>query len=368
VTKAERQAYQQELRLAAKRLGLAAHGDMETAIVNHAVGKVRAWISAHGQPSNLSDLLELVATSLNLEIAEIHSDADLNALLQRIPPNREPVLARLANELDDKTDAIILQLQHRQAWERPYLAAINCRGWHSFRKYFSKWHEVVHLLLDGAQLRFAFRTTHVKRKHPEEVLVDKIAGVLAFYPDLFDPVLDEELQRGGRLTFAVVDRVRSRVAPDASRHAAVLACVRGCQEAVYFIRAGLGFNRSEKHMLEDSIPSPSDEQNSPVAKLRVRETTANSAAQALGIRIHHNMQIPAGSIAATAFDHPTRSVQSGSELLETWRTSQSGPVGRGQVEVEALRVGDEVWCLVTPATVRSSRQSVGAVPQHFNRA
>ena len=33
----------------------------------------------------------------------------------------------------------------------PYLAVINCRGWHHARRYFSKWHEVVHLLLDGKQ-------------------------------------------------------------------------------------------------------------------------------------------------------------------------------------------------------------------------
>jgi hypothetical protein len=350
VTNAERQAYQHELRLAAKRLGLATHGDLESAIISHALDKVRAWLAAHGQAGNLSDLLELVATSLNVEIVEIHSDADLDTLLQRIPPHREPVVARLASELDDKTDAIILQLQHRHAWERPYLAAINCRGWHSFRKYFSKWHEVVHLLLDGAQLRFAFRTTHVKRKHPEEVLVDKIAGVLAFLPDLLEPVLHEELRRIGRLTFTVVDQVRARVAPDASRHAAILACVRTCPDAVYFIRAGLGYNRSEKHMLEDALPFPSDGETSPVAKLRVRETAASPAAQVLGIRLHHNMQVPAGSVAAAAFDQPTRSGESGSESLEIWTTSQGGPVGRGEIEIEALRVGEEVWCLAVPTT------------------
>ena len=109
-------------------------------------------------------------------------------------------------------------------------------------------------------------------------------------------------------------------------------------------------------MLEDSLPFPSDEQNSPVAKLRVRETAASPAAQALGIRIHHNMQVPGASVAAAAFEDTARSVQSGSEFLESWSTSQSGPVGRGQVEVEALRVGEEVWCLVTPSTVRSARR------------
>src|SRR5262249_12993533 len=84
------------------------------------------------------------------------------------------------------------QRQNRADWEMPYLAVINCRGWHRSRRYFSKWHEVIHLLLDGRQLRFAFRKRAAERKHPEEVLVDKIAGELAFHPDLFGPVFQAE--------------------------------------------------------------------------------------------------------------------------------------------------------------------------------
>ena len=102
----------------------------------------------------------------------------------------------------------------------PYLAVINCRGWHKSRRYFSKWHEVIHLLLDGKQLRFAFRKRAAKRKHPEEILVDKIAGELAFHPDLFGPVFQTELEAAGRLTFEVVERVlwRSLRMPVANPH------------------------------------------------------------------------------------------------------------------------------------------------------
>ena len=73
--------------------------------------------------------MERVATSFSIEIVEIHDDSDIKALLTRIPPTREPVLARLAAELDDSTDAIILQRQNRADWEMPFLAVINCRGW-----------------------------------------------------------------------------------------------------------------------------------------------------------------------------------------------------------------------------------------------
>lgn len=224
---AQRQAYQHELRSAAKRLGLIAHGDIEQALVRRAVEKINEWMAAHGHPKNLSELLEGIAISFRLEVVEVHCDEDIEELLERIPPEREPVLARVADELDDRTDAVILQRQNRQPWEMPYLAVINCRGWHGYRKYFSKWHEVVHLFLDGAQLRFAFRTTSTDKKHPEEILVDKIAGVLAFHPALFEPVLNREIAAAGGLTFDVVERVRD---PSRTNHVGPIEGARGASE------------------------------------------------------------------------------------------------------------------------------------------
>ena len=164
----ERLAYQRELIAAAKRLGLPARGDIERSLIRHATETIRTWISAHGRPKNLSGLLDKVATSFSVEIVEIHTEADIAALLKRIPPTREPVLARLAAELDDSTDAVILQRQNRADWEMPYLAVINCRGWHRSRRYLSKWHEVIHLLLDGKQLRFAFANARRNESTPRK--------------------------------------------------------------------------------------------------------------------------------------------------------------------------------------------------------
>jgi hypothetical protein len=337
---------------AAKRLGLPARGDLERSLINHATETIRSWIAAHGRPKNLSDLLERVATSFSIEIVEIHDDSDITALLERIPPTREPVLARLAAELDDSTDAVILQRQNRGDWEMPFLAVINCRGWHCSRRYFSKWHEVIHLLLDGKQLRFAFRKRAAKRKHPEEVLVDKIAGELAFHPDLFVPVLESALEAAGRLTFDVVERVRAEIAPDASRESALYACVRHCPEPVFFLRAKLGFKNSEKRQLDDLL-SGLDDAHLPEAKLRVRSSSANDAASRSGIRFHENMQVPEASLVSAAYSGPVDRAD-GQESLEIWQTSDGGPIGRGRLGIETLRRGDEVWCLVRLHSVASA--------------
>ena len=340
----ERLAYQRELAAAAKRLGLPARGDLERTLINHATETIRAWITAHGRPKDLSDLLEKVATSFSVEIVEIHDDSDITTLLKRIPPTREPVLARLAAELDDSTDAVILQRQNRGDWEMPFLAVINCRGWHHSRRYFSKWHEVIHLLLDGNQLRFAFRKRAAKRKHPEEVLVDKITGELAFHPDLFGPVLQNELEAAGRLTFDVVERVRAEIAPDASRESALYACVRHCPEPVFFLKAKLGYKNSERRQLDDLL-SGLEDTNLPEPKLRVRSSSANDAASRSGIRFHENMQVPETSLVSAAYNGSIDRAD-GQESVEIWQTSDGGPIGEGYVGIEALRRGDEVWCLV----------------------
>ncbi len=347
MTKAERRAYELQLRGVAKRLGIPLRGATEDAIIHHCKSEVEKWILAHGQQQTLTDLLQLVTGSLNLDVAEIRDDRDLEQLLRRIPPDQEPAMARLQTELDDQTDAITLQRRYHRSWERPYLAVINCRGWHVFRKYFSKWHEVVHLLLDGKQLSFAFRRTTVMRREPEEMLVDRVAAVLAFYPDIFDPVFQEELKSAGQLTFDVVDRVRHRVAPEASRHATLLACLRHCPHPVYFVQVGMGYKRGE----EQSLTHPQaeffpNEVPRPQPKLRVREAAASPAVEHLGIRVHKNMEVPPSSVVASAFEDPFSLPHIGCESLHAWRTSASGPIGYGEVDVEAVRLDEQVWALL----------------------
>jgi len=343
MTKSERDAYQQVLRRAAKRLDLPLTGNTERTLVEYVIEKVRRLMQLAGRPKNLSDLLERVTQALKVEIVEINSDADLRKLFERIRPEDEPAVALLPHELDDKTDAVILQRQKRRFdWEMPFLAVINCRSWHQHRKYFSKWHELVHLILDGEQLKLEFRKTSSGRKHAEEILVDKIAGAIAFHPDLFDPVLTRELAEAGKLTFEVVDNVRMAVAPDASRHAAAIACVRASREPICLVRAQMGLKRAEERQLNDLLAQVTRPESLPSAKLRVKEASSNGAFDATGIRLHKNMEVPAAGVAARAFEI---SPQSGFEKLELWRTSD-GPIGHGMAHIEAVKFGDEVWCFV----------------------
>ena len=78
----------------------------------------------------------------------------------------------------------------RKPWELPYVSVIDCRLDKKYRSYYTKWHELGHLLILTDQMRLAFRRTHfgLDDKDPEEALVDVIAGAFGFLPDLIKPV------------------------------------------------------------------------------------------------------------------------------------------------------------------------------------
>jgi hypothetical protein len=204
----------------------------------------------------------------------------------------------------------------------------------------------LHRLLEGRQLQLAFRHTPVieLRREPEEMLVDKVAAALAFYPSIFEPVFRQVLENAGHLSFDVVDQTRNRVAPEASRHATLLACLRHTPEPVWFVRCDLRYKRGEQRQLSQGrLPGLVGR---PEPKLRLKEASGSPLALDLEVRVHWNMQVPDSSLVACAFRDLGGLAHSGSEPLEIWQTSSGGPVGYGTVDVEAMRVDEEVWALL----------------------
>ena len=190
------------------------------------------------------------------------------------------------------------------------------------------------------------RRTRVNRPEPEETLVDRVAAVLAFFPDIFEPVALEEYTRDGRLTLATIDRVRERIVPDASREATARACLQQIPTPAWLLRCGMGLNAKETRELNNPQMSFFPKEP-PETKLRLRAAVSSLEADALGIRFHPNMRIPDTSIVTQAFHSSEREPVVGVENLEAWETSLGGSVGAGPICIEAERVGnDEVWALV----------------------
>ena len=343
---AESDAYGQELQRVAQRLGLRQSGDLESAIIGHCLNQFRHWLSSYGEFVVLSDVVDDFATSLDMRLEEVHSPSDIDALMSEMPPIERAAIAASGAEFGETTDALTILRVNRAPWERAYLAIINCQESHIFRRYFSKWHEIGHRLLEGDQLSFALRETKVDRPEPTEVLVDKVAAELAFFPDIFGPVVHEESLTDGRLSFETIHRVRARLVPDASYDATLRACLRYTEAPMWLLRCSMGLRAGELRRLNSSQLSLIPE-DPPEAKLRVREVVRSSRTEGLDMRFHPNMRVPESSIVFQTF-RGSRSV-SGRDIepLDIWETSSGGPIGHGDIHIEVEEGGDgEISALI----------------------
>jgi hypothetical protein len=118
---------------------------------------------------------------------------------------------------------------------------------------------------------------------------------------------------------------------------------------VLALEIGLGFKKDEERQVNSHqlnlIPT-----TSPERKLRVLKILGNDIARANQLKIHHNMQVPAGSLLHRFFYKQNGVVEDdakGIENLNMWRHSGGKSLGNFDVEIQARRVQDSVIALVS---------------------
>jgi len=113
---------------------------------------------------------------------------------------------------------VTLRLQAARPWELPFVSVIDARGDRRKRSYFTKWHEVAHLLLLTNDRRMSFHRTHMSgtEQDPEEALVDLVAGRCGFHRGVVVPHVR------GEISFSEIERLRLRLCPESSIQAARL--------------------------------------------------------------------------------------------------------------------------------------------------
>ncbi|MDO8679613.1 MAG: hypothetical protein Q7R30_13740 [Acidobacteriota bacterium] len=191
------------------------------AIIRLCQKKIRAFIQEHGCATP-TDLLQLAAIKLDTLFIEIDSDKTLLRVRDEYSGRGEVSFADLEHQLGPDVYAITFGLQRGGKGDRKFVSLIDCRGAKRFRSYFSKWHELAHLLTLTPQMRLRFCRTHVLPEHkdPEEGLMDVIAGKFAFFPELIAKYAI------GPISFRRIEELRVRLAPEASKQSAVIGLVR----------------------------------------------------------------------------------------------------------------------------------------------
>jgi hypothetical protein len=320
-------------------------------IIQHCLDQVASWLGPNLGSMSIEDVEAEVCRRLELRIVEIYSDDDLAALSEEYVAQREFVFAGLADDLGEKVFANVIRLNRRVATTGiRYVAVIDCRAPEKARRaFFSRWHEIAHLLSASkqtrARLRFPVRRSFPVTE-PKERLMDHIAGRLAFHPGLFQPMLAQEVQRfGGQLTLGAIRAVQHRHSRHASLHATFKACIAHLDAPAIFLEIGMGYKDAEARLLASGQPL----RRPPVPQLRALVVIPNRAVQGR-FRVDRNIQIPPTSVLAKLFAGSYGSMEpfqcEAVEDLSSWRHSSGMALPRVIVHIHAKRHGGHILAVL----------------------
>lgn len=228
----------------------------------------------------------------------------------------------------------------QERFEPQFVSVIDCRGDKAFRCYFSKWHELAHLLTLTPQMRLVFRRTHVSTvdQDPEEALMDVIAGEMGFLRDFLPG------DTGNDISFDSIQQIREEYCPNASAQAATIGIVKALPLPCILLEAKMALRKDEAASalqmglgIGEARPTPA---------LRAVHVTVNGAAREAGIRLHKNWRVPEQSIVSRVFNEGGRSRST--EDLSWWVTSSGSRLDPCPVAVEAKKSRDSVRALLIP--------------------
>ncbi len=321
-------------------------------IIRYCEERIAGFVARAGSICSLKALEELVCQNLHLVIEEIWSDEDLQQVIRKYMAKGETAFASLTMQLEGDTFGALMERHQIKAGASDrYVAIIDCRGAKGARRFFTRWHEIAHVLTLVTQLELPFHRSTSTKQDPLERLMDTIAGEVAFYDPLFVPALNAELKTTGWLTFAGVERVRDSICPEASFQSTLIACAKRTATPVIQVEARVEYKKAEKtemelrqsHMFPHTKPEP---------KLRAVNAVPNEAARERGFIVHKNMQIPAESLIAVHF-HETEGTDAslgiaGIEDFSTWRHSDGTTLGQGKIRVEVRRLAATLLAIIQP--------------------
>jgi hypothetical protein len=329
-----------QLQRLALDLGIKQFDNPVSAIIRYCERQVKRHLVDFPDCNDLSSLLRWLAGKLGTKFEEIYDDAELQTVKRKYLARREKIFARIEQELGPSVFGITYKLNNREGWEPPYVSVIDCRGLKGAKAYFTKWHELAHLLTLTDQLRLTFMRSHIPSQieSPEEALMEVIAGHFGFYPPIVQTYADEEISFDG------IEKVRRLICPDASIQASTIGIVRAWPQACVLIEARPALKKNaERNARQEKL----FHELTPVPELRAVHVTHNHAAQELDIPIFKNMRIPKTSVLYKLFQD-NETCREAIEDLSCCETSSGGRPASRSLKVKTRRSWDSVQALVIP--------------------
>jgi len=322
----------------ASALHLPTNGSPADAILMYCVERAGAMLADFPDCATPSELLDIMAATLGTAFEVIRSDDELLALQKRYVQSGEFGFAALDKELHGDVYGVTYRRMASCTGERPFVSVIDCRGNKALKSYFTKWHEIGHLLILTDQQRSIYKRTHARGlKDPEETLVDVIAGHMGFLPRF----LLAEI--GADISFADVERIRLKLCPEASFQSSAIAYAKNHHLPCLLIEAKLALKKDEEaDLLQGSLgfydpPSP---------KLRVQMIVPSRDSRDNGLYIPKNYRVPEASVIHRIHEG-MQEYGPASECLSLWGTSDGKRLGTLPIRVEARQSFDSVIALLS---------------------
>jgi hypothetical protein len=326
----------------ARELGL--RGNPVEAIVRFCEEKIGSWAEDFGKLESVAALEQLVVDRLQLVFEEVYSDEDLERIIAKYVAQAEYVFATLRDELGPATFGLTIKRKYCGPDSRDkYVALIDCRDEKATRRFFTRWHEIAHLLVLEKELTAPVcRSSH----DPIERLMDEIAGRIGFYEPIFGPVFSRE-HRKPLLEFRTVEAIRNSYCDMASFQSTLFACHRRMSTPVVYVEAEVKYKADEERRLR-SKQRKLFQDDPPVAKLRVGLAVPNPVAIERDFRIVPNMRVPEASVIYKLHSDASAEQASGGENLGSWEFSDGNSLPDCEVWVDARKAGDRVIAIVQP--------------------
>lgn len=329
------------IRNLAIELGVGAYADPLRAILYHCEKQVRAVLEEFPHCTTPVQLLDALANKLGTRFEIVRTDPELRQLQKRYIEQGERGFIRLEEELSrPDVYGITIRLKQREMWEPDFVSVIDCRGDKANKENYTKWHEIGHLLILTGDGRTTFRRTHTETalQDPEEALVEVIAGRFAFWSAMIQPYVT------GPASFEMIEAIRQKVCPEASRQSALIGIVKAWPEPLLLVRAELALRKSEERALQQGAFEFKD---APQPALRAIHVTPSETAKERGFAVHQNMRVPEGSVIYRLFEAGVGSEEA-VEKLSSWESSDGTKLPARSVKVSARYSWGGVDALITP--------------------
>jgi hypothetical protein len=321
-------------------LGIKSTNDPVSSILKFCDNRIRNFLKDFPRCNTLSDLLEAIASRLGTIFEIASSDLDLRRIKQKYLEKGEKAFVQLEDYLSEDVFGITFRRCNRELWEPEFVSVIDCRRSKAARSYYTKWHEIAHLLILTDQMRLSFQRTHcpMSEKDPEESLVDVIAGNFGFYSSIIRGHVKNEI------TFDAIEHLRIQLCPEASQQSSLIGFVKAWPHPCLLVHCEMALRKHEQAMLKQQM---FNFEGIRVPSLRATHVTTNEEARKAGFIIFENMRIPERSVINRVYSEGIEYAEAEEDLC-WWDTSDGTRLSPCPIRVKAKRSWDSVDALIIP--------------------